>query len=112
LVGDPGRLAQILSNFASNALKFTEHGGVTVETSLITDTPSEALVRFAVQDTSPGIAPEIAATLFQPFTQADPSIRRRHGGTGLGLAICKSLTTAMGGTLGVKSTPGQAAPSG
>jgi signal transduction histidine kinase/CheY-like chemotaxis protein/HPt (histidine-containing phosphotransfer) domain-containing protein len=106
LVGDPGRLEQILSNFASNALKFTEHGGVTVETSLITDTPSEARVRFAVQDTSPGIAPEIAATLFQPFTQADPSIRRRHGGTGLGLAICKFLTTAMGGTLGVKSTPG------
>lgn len=106
LVGDPGRLEQILSNFASNALKFTEHGSVTVETSLITDTPSEARVRFAVQDTSPGIAPEIAATLFQPFTQADASIRRRHGGTGLGLAICKSLTTAMGGTLGVKSTPG------
>ena len=77
-----------------------------VWTSLITDTPSEALVRFAVQDTSPGIAPEIAATLFQPFTQADASITRRHGGTGLGLAICKSLTTAMGGTLGVKSTPG------
>ena len=106
LAGDPGRLEQILSNFASNALKFTEHGSVTVETSLITDTPSEARVRFAVQDTSPGIAPEIAATLFQPFTQADASIRRRHGGTGLGLAICKSLTTAMGGTLGVKSTPG------
>lgn len=106
LVGDPGRLEQILSNFASNALKFTEHGSVTVETSLITDTPGEALVRFAVQDTSPGIAPEIAATLFQPFTQANASIRRRHGGTGLGLAICKSLTTAMGGTLGMKSTPG------
>ncbi len=101
--GDPVRLRQVLSNFLSNALKFTEHGGVRVDVR-----PSAAgPLRFEVQDTGPGIEPAVQARLFEPFTQADVSTTRRFGGSGLGLSICRELAELMGGQVGLDSTPGQ-----
>jgi PAS domain S-box-containing protein len=103
---DPLRLRQILLNLVSNAVKFTEFGGVTVR--VYADGPAEQPeIRFDVADTGIGISPERAARLFEPFMQADTSTTRRFGGTGLGLAICKRLAEAMGGTIRVVSTPGQ-----
>ena len=101
--GDPVRLRQVLSNFLSNALKFTEHGGVRVGVR-----PTAAgRLRFDVQDSGPGIEPAVQLRLFKPFTQADVSITRRFGGTGLGLSICRELAELMGGQVGLDSTPGQ-----
>ncbi len=101
--GDPVRLRQMLSNFLSNALKFTEHGGVRVDVR-----PSAAgPLRFEVQDTGPGIEPAVQVRLFEPFTQADASTTRRFGGSGLGLSICRELAELMGGQVGLDSTPGQ-----
>jgi PAS domain S-box-containing protein len=101
--GDALRVRQILSNFLSNALKFTEAGHVRVHVA-----PTEGQrVRFEVEDSGPGIAPEVQARLFQPFTQADASTTRRYGGTGLGLSICRELAQLMGGTVGVASAPGR-----
>ena len=107
--GDPLRTRQILSNYLTNALKFTEAGGITVSVRALTvNTRSSAgeWVHIEVRDTGPGIAPEQQARLFQPFTQADESTTRRFGGTGLGLSICRELATLMGGEVGVDSTPG------
>ena len=100
LVGDAGRIAQILRNLLSNALKFTERGSV----RLIVVREHEA-VRFSVRDTGPGIPPAIQEIIFEPFRQADDSATRRHGGTGLGLSISRELATMMGGRLWVESTP-------
>jgi PAS domain S-box-containing protein len=100
--GDPVRLRQVLSNYLSNALKFTERGGVRIEVRQIDATR----LRFAVQDTGPGIDLEVQARLFTPFTQADESITRRFGGTGLGLSICRELAQLMGGAVGVDSQRG------
>jgi PAS domain S-box-containing protein len=101
--GDALRLRQILSNFLSNALKFTEAGSVRMHV-----TPLDAeRVRFEVEDSGPGIAPEVQERLFQPFTQADDSTTRRYGGTGLGLSICRELAQLMGGTVGLSSVPGR-----
>jgi CheY-like chemotaxis protein len=101
--GDPARLRQVLSNFLSNALKFTEQGRVRIEVR-----PLDALrLRFEVSDDGPGIAPAVRARLFTPFTQADTSTTRRFGGTGLGLSICRELAELMGGAVGVDSDPGQ-----
>lgn len=105
VVGDDGRLRQILFNLAGNAVKFTETGGVTLELGV---RPGERL-RFSVRDTGPGIAPEKQTLIFEEFTQADASVSRRHGGTGLGLAIVKKLARAMGGDVGVVSRPGHGA---
>jgi len=108
--GDPLRTRQILSNYLTNALKFTETGGITVAVRAL---PANARgsagewVRIEVRDTGPGIAPEQQGRLFQPFTQADESTTRRFGGTGLGLSICRELATLMGGEVGVESAPGQ-----
>ncbi len=105
--GDPMRVRQILTNLMSNAIKFTQRGGVSVRVSRRGDTATHHELLFAVRDTGIGLAPEAAARLFQPFTQADASVTRRYGGTGLGLTICKKLVDLMGGRIGVRSEPGR-----
>jgi PAS domain S-box-containing protein len=106
LLGDPTRLQQALLNFASNAIKFTESGTITFRTSVLEESINDALVRFEVQDTGVGIAPEILPRLFSTFEQADNSTTRKYGGTGLGLAITRKLAQLMGGDAGVESTLG------
>ena len=103
VLGDPVRLRQILSNFVSNAIKFTEQGSVRLSARRST----ADRVCFEVHDTGIGLDPETAARLFTPFMQADASTTRRYGGTGLGLSICKELATLMGGQVGSDSHPGQ-----
>ena len=107
LRGDVMRLRQGLLNYASNAIKFTEQGHVTLAAKLLEEQGDELLVRFEVTDTGSGIEPEKLVGLFQPFTQADASTTRKHGGTGLGLVITRRLAELMGGTAGAESTPGQ-----
>jgi len=107
LIGDPGRLRQVLNNLLGNALKFTETGTVSLEAHCVSADGDEALLEFAVRDTGIGIAPENLPLLFQLFTQVDSSISRRFGGTGLGLAICRTLVGRMGGTISAESAPGQ-----
>ena len=101
--GDPVRVRQVLSNYLSNALKFTEHGGVRIEVRRLDATR----LHFEVQDSGPGIDRAVQARLFTPFTQADESTTRRFGGTGLGLSICRELAQLMGGEVGVVSEPGR-----
>ncbi len=105
VVGDEGRLRQILFNLAGNAVKFTEAGGVVLELAM---RPGGRL-RFNVRDTGPGVASDKQAQIFEEFTQADAGVARRHGGAGLGLAIVKKLALAMGGDAGVVSRPGYGA---
>ena len=110
--GDPLRTRQILSNYLTNALKFTEAGGITVSVKALARNAQGSAgewVHIEVRDTGPGIAAEQQARLFQPFTQADESTTRRFGGTGLGLSICRELATLMGGEVGVQSRPGEGA---
>jgi signal transduction histidine kinase/CheY-like chemotaxis protein len=107
VVGDPTRLAQILHNLLSNALKFTESGQVRLAVDSERLSPSRARLSFTVADTGPGIAEADLERLFQPFTQLDASSTRRFGGTGLGLTISRRLATLMGGDLKVRSTVGQ-----
>ena len=104
---DPVRLRQVLTNLVSNAIKFTERGGVHIQVSKRGETREHHEIVFAVRDSGIGIAPEVAAKLFRPFSQADASTTRVFGGTGLGLAICKRLVDLMGGQLGVKSEVGK-----
>ena len=101
--GDPLRVRQILSNFITNALKFTEHGSVEVRATMTRD----GALRISVTDTGVGIGAETQARLFTPFMQADTSTTRRYGGTGLGLSICRELVLLMGGRLGVDSRVGE-----
>ncbi|EHR73324.1 signal transduction histidine kinase [Burkholderiales bacterium JOSHI_001] len=102
--GDPLRVRQILSNFLSNALKFTPAGGIRIVAQAPDD---QGFVRFEVHDSGPGIDPGVQARLFQPFSQADDSTTRRYGGTGLGLSICRELAQMMGGEVGADSLPGE-----
>ena len=106
LLGDPGRLRQILINLADNAIKFTEHGEVEIRASLSDVDAETAQLHITVSDTGIGISPEGINRLFQAFSQADGSTTRRYGGTGLGLAISKQLAEMMGGSIGVTSAPG------
>jgi signal transduction histidine kinase/DNA-binding NarL/FixJ family response regulator/HPt (histidine-containing phosphotransfer) domain-containing protein len=107
LLGDAGRIRQVLLNLVSNAVKFTETGEVSVRATCIAKTDTEATVEWSVHDTGIGIPPESIGTLFGEFIQADSSISRRFGGSGLGLAISKRLLDQMGGTVTVESIPGQ-----
>ncbi len=104
-LGDALRIGQVLLNFTGNALKFTEHGTITLRASMQEEGPDSALIRWSVSDTGIGIAPAAQARLFNAFEQADSSMSRKYGGTGLGLAICKQLAHLMGGEVGVESTP-------
>jgi len=127
LFGDPHRLRQILSNYISNALKFTMDGSVFARVSLVDSSlpipdehtfgphalsgnPTEESIRwirFSVEDTGLGMSEEVQRKIFQVFTQADSSMSRKFGGSGLGLAICKQLAELMNGTVGVRSRPSQ-----
>ncbi len=107
LRGDPLRIGQILINYLSNAIKFTERGGIVIRASLAAADAEGILARFEVEDTGIGIAPEVLPRLFSAFEQADTSTTRRFGGTGLGLAISRHLANLMHGDAGAISTPGQ-----
>jgi signal transduction histidine kinase/ligand-binding sensor domain-containing protein/CheY-like chemotaxis protein len=105
--GDAGRVRQILMNFVSNAIKFTESGKVRITTTQLSASASQGGLRIAVTDTGCGIPSGKIDTLFHQFVQADASTTRRYGGTGLGLAISKKLADLMGGSVGVSSKPGR-----
>ena len=107
LVGDPLRIGQILLNFGSNAIKFTEQGEIFIGVSVQNSEDERALLRFEVRDTGIGMTEAQQTLLFQSFQQADMSTTRKYGGTGLGLAISKKLTELMGGKVGVSSEYGK-----
>jgi len=106
LIGDPTRLAQVLTNFCSNALKFTEQGEIKISVERVKLTAKKVILRFAVRDTGSGIPKNQQSQLFDSFSQADSSTTRLHGGTGLGLAICKKLVALMQGDIGLESEVG------
>ncbi|MEE1926174.1 ATP-binding protein [Pseudomonas sp. 148P] len=100
-------LRQVLSNLLANAIKFTEHGEVTLEVLVLDDLADGQRLRVTVSDDGIGIAPSVQARIFERFTQASEAVARRYGGTGLGLAICKHLVERVGGRIGVDSVEGQ-----
>jgi PAS domain S-box-containing protein len=106
LQGDPFRIGQILQNFVSNAIKFTEDGSITVEVEVQRHTADQVEVELRVTDTGIGIAVADQERIFDDFVMVDPSYGRSVGGTGLGLAICRRLARAMSGEVGVESEPG------
>lgn len=106
LRGDPTRLQQALLNYAANAIKFTDHGGVTLCVHMLEERADDMLLRFEVTDTGIGIAADAQGKLFNAFEQADSSTTRKYGGTGLGLAITRKIAEQMGGEVGVASRPG------
>jgi two-component system sensor histidine kinase RpfC len=103
LCGDAGHLQQVLLNLAGNAVKFTDHGSVTLDVSRVSADPVKPRLRFTVIDTGIGISASSRARLFEAFEQADATLSRRYGGTGLGTTIAKGLTEAMGGSIGFES---------
>ncbi len=107
VVGDAGRIRQIIMNLASNALKFTRDGYVYINIESVAGTEKETTVNFSVTDTGIGVSREELPQLFQKFSQGDSSTTREYGGTGLGLAICKQLVSLMGGKIGMESELGK-----
>ncbi|MDP2434106.1 MAG: PAS domain S-box protein [Pseudomonadota bacterium] len=107
LRGDPTRLRQALLNYAGNAIKFTEHGTISLRAKLLEESDAGLKVRFEVEDSGIGIAPDALPRLFVAFEQEDASTTRRFGGTGLGLAITRHLARMMGGDAGVESEAGK-----
>jgi CheY-like chemotaxis protein len=105
--GDPTRLRQVLVNLLGNAVKFTEHGEISVSAAPLGDSPQCMGVEFSVRDAGIGIPKEKQGLIFEPFQQADGSTTRRYGGSGLGLAICAQLVQKMGGRIWVESEPGR-----
>ena len=103
LRGDPGRLRQILTNLAGNAIKFTPIGEIAINVSLVEEGKNEVLLRFSVRDTGIGVPKDKIGLLFSKFSQVDTSTTRQYGGTGLGLAISKQLAELMGGEVGLSS---------
>ncbi len=103
VVGDPGRLRQVILNLVGNAIKFTDNGEVVVEVRRSKAEPPECLLEFAVKDTGIGMGTDEQKRIFKAFAQGDGSTSRRYGGTGLGLAICSNLVTMMGGRIWVES---------
>jgi PAS domain S-box-containing protein len=106
LKGDPGRLRQVLTNLAGNAVKFTETGEILIKVSVVKDNETACLIRFVVKDTGIGIPENKTAILFDKFSQADASTTRKYGGSGLGLAITKQLVELMAGEIEVSSQEG------
>jgi two-component system sensor histidine kinase/response regulator len=109
LVGDPGRLRQVILNLVGNAIKFSEQGRIKVEVCVANaqQNPTECVLRLSISDSGIGIPSEKMSAIFEAFAQADNSTTRRHGGTGLGLAISKRLVEMMGGEMWVDSEPGK-----
>lgn len=107
LRGDPYHLRQVLYNLIGNGIKFTESGGVALTVSSLGESDHAVRLRFAIQDTGIGVAPEAQERIFESFVQADDSTTRRYGGTGLGTTISKQLVEMMGGQIGLQSAPGK-----
>lgn len=107
VIGDSGKIRQILLNLAGNAIKFTEKGRVQIEVNSVHRDQTHRCFRLGVQDTGIGIAGDKLPLLFKEFSQADSATNRKYGGTGLGLAISRRLAEAMGGSIGVTSEPGR-----
>jgi PAS domain S-box-containing protein len=107
VIGDPGRLRQVLLNLVGNAIKFTERGQILVAVAAAFPVDGRVLLHFGVKDTGIGIPPEMQEKIFAAFAQADGSMARKYGGTGLGLAICVRLVEMMGGRIWVESVPQQ-----
>jgi len=105
LIGDPGRLRQVLLNLIGNAIKFTERGQILVAVAAAFPVKGRVLLHFGVKDTGIGIPTETQEKIFAAFSQADGSMARKYGGTGLGLAICVRLVGMMGGRIWVESVP-------
>ncbi|PWI33957.1 histidine kinase [Vibrio albus] len=106
LIGDQLRIKQILLNYVSNAIKFTDSGTISLKISLLNKSESSVSLCFTVQDTGIGLSESEQDRIFDSFQQADASIARKYGGTGLGLAICQHIAHALGGSVGVDSEPG------
>ncbi|KAF2459882.1 hypothetical protein BDY21DRAFT_281127, partial [Lineolata rhizophorae] len=106
VMGDPGRLRQILTNILTNSIKFTSEGHVKLSATIIDESKETVTVQFVIEDTGIGIAEEVRPRLFQPFSQADSSTARKFGGTGLGLAISKNLVELMHGEITLDSKTG------
>lgn len=109
LIGDPTRIRQILLNYGSNAIKFTDSGKVEFHVECLESTNEACLIRFSVKDTGRGIAKENQTGIFESFIQEDSSTTRKYGGTGLGLAICSQLAELMNGEVGLESEPDEGA---
>ncbi|MFO8165940.1 MAG: response regulator, partial [Desulfatiglandales bacterium] len=107
LVGDPGRLRQVLINLAGNATKFTEKGEIGIKVELLENDPQTVALKFSVKDTGIGIPQDKVGMIFDNFSQVDGSVIRKYGGTGLGLSISRELVHMMGGDIGVESRVGE-----
>jgi PAS domain S-box-containing protein len=107
VAGDPVRIRQVLTNLAGNAVKFTDHGDVNLESCVVTESFSQPMLRISVKDTGVGIRRENQDRVFESFTQVEGDFDRKHGGTGLGLTICRQLVSLMGGKIGLESEPGK-----